>query len=34
MTKELTDDQIADMEKLLDRFDEDDDVNEVFTTMA
>ena len=34
MTKELTEDQIADMEKLLDRFDEDDDVNEVFTTMA
>lgn len=34
LTKELTPEQIADMEKLLDRLEEDEDVSEVFTTMA
>lgn len=34
LTKELTPEQAADMEKLLDKLDEDDDVSEVFTTMA
>ena len=34
MTKELTEDQIADVEKLIERMEEDDDVNQVFTTMA
>ncbi|MBP6184432.1 MAG: YebC/PmpR family DNA-binding transcriptional regulator [Saprospiraceae bacterium] len=34
LTKELTPEQIVDMEKLLDRLDEDEDVSEVFTTMA
>ncbi|MEZ5033208.1 MAG: YebC/PmpR family DNA-binding transcriptional regulator [Saprospiraceae bacterium] len=34
MTKELTEDQIADVEKLIERMEDDDDVNQVFTTMA
>lgn len=34
LTKELTPEQTADMEKLLDRLEEDEDVSEVFTTMA
>lgn len=34
MTKQLTEEQIADVEKLIERMDEDEDVNQVFTTMA
>lgn len=34
LTKELTPEQMADLEKLLDRLEEDEDVSEVFTTMA
>ena len=34
VTKELTEEQIADVEKLLDKIDEDDDVQNVYTTMA
>lgn len=34
VTKELTDEQIADVEKLLERIEEDDDVQNVFHTMS
>ncbi|MDR0227542.1 MAG: YebC/PmpR family DNA-binding transcriptional regulator [Flavobacteriaceae bacterium] len=34
VTKELTEAEIADVEKLLDKIEEDDDVQNVFTTMA
>jgi YebC/PmpR family DNA-binding regulatory protein len=34
VTKELPPDQIADVEKLIERLEEDDDVSEVFTTMG
>ncbi len=34
VTKELTPAQVAEVEKLLDKLEEDDDVSEVFTTMA
>ncbi|WP_430612105.1 YebC/PmpR family DNA-binding transcriptional regulator [Flavobacterium sp. JP2137] len=34
ITKELTEDQIADVEKLLERIEEDEDVQNVFHTMA
>lgn len=33
-TKELTPEQYAEIEKLLDKFEEDDDVNQVFHTIA
>ena len=33
-TKELTEEQVADMEKLLEKIDDDDDVQNVYTTMA
>ncbi|SFN93363.1 DNA-binding regulatory protein, YebC/PmpR family [Paenimyroides ummariense] len=34
VTKELTEEQIADVEKLLEKIEEDDDVQNVYTTMA
>lgn len=34
VTKELSPEQMADLEKLIDRLEEDDDVNEVFTNIA
>ncbi|WP_121965482.1 YebC/PmpR family DNA-binding transcriptional regulator [Myroides sp. N17-2] len=34
VTKELTEAEMADVEKLLDKIEEDDDVQNVFTTMA
>ncbi len=34
VTKDLTDDQVADVEKLLERIEEDDDVQNVYHTMA
>lgn len=34
VTKELSEDEMADVEKLLDKIEEDDDVQNVFTTMA
>jgi YebC/PmpR family DNA-binding regulatory protein len=34
LTKELSPEQIADLDKLLDRLEEDEDVSEVFTTLA
>ncbi|MGL4582895.1 MAG: YebC/PmpR family DNA-binding transcriptional regulator [Flavobacterium sp.] len=34
VTKELTETEMADVEKLLDKIEEDDDVQNVFTTMA
>ncbi|AJH14230.1 MULTISPECIES: YebC/PmpR family DNA-binding transcriptional regulator [Myroides] len=34
VTKELSEEEIADVEKLLDKIEEDDDVQNVFTTMA
>jgi len=33
ITKELTEDQIADVEKLLEKIEEDDDVMNVYHTM-
>ena len=34
VTKELTEEQVADVEKLLEKIEEDDDVQNVYTTMA
>ena len=33
MTKKLTEDQVADVEKLLEKIEEDDDVQNVYHTM-
>ena len=34
VTKELTEEQQADLDKLLEKIEEDDDVQNVFTTIA